>query len=401
MSDLRRLWDLDPEVAYLNHGSFGACPRPVLDHQADLRRQMERNPVEFLARRLEGMLDEARHTLAEFLGADPAGLAFVPNATTGVNAVVGSLRLQPGDEIVITDHGYNACRNVVDHAASETGAVVRIASLPFPVVTPDAVVAAILAQVSEQTRLVLIDHVTSPTALVLPVERIVAPLEARGIAVLVDGAHAPGMIPVDITAIGASYYTGNCHKWMCAPKGSGFLAVAAPLRDAVMPPVISHGRNSTRTDRSRFHLGFDWTGTDDPTPYLTVPRAIETMASLLPDGWDGVRRHNRSLALAGRAIVAAAIGGADSVGAEMLPPEEMIGSMAAIPLRPGTGPDGDAGDGDRLSGELRERYGIEVPVPLWQHPPERVLRISAQVYNGFQDYERLAAALGDLEGSRR
>ncbi|MBI5156465.1 MAG: aminotransferase class V-fold PLP-dependent enzyme [Acidimicrobiia bacterium] len=396
MSDLRRLWDLDPEVVHLNHGSFGACPRPVLDHQAALRRRMEHNPVEFLARRLDGMLDEARHALAGFIGADPEGLAFVPNATTGVNAVVGSLRLQRGDEIVITDHGYNACRNTIDRAASRSGAALRIASLPFPVVDPDAVVAAIMAQVSDRTRLVLVDHVTSPTALVLPVERIVAPLEARGIAVLVDGAHAPGMVPVDISAIGASYYTGNCHKWMCAPKGSGFLVVAPPLRDAVMPVVISHGFNSTRTDRSRFHLLFDWTGTDDPTPYLAVPRALETMASLLPGGWDGVRRHNRDLVLAGRAIIAAAVG-----GAEVLPPEGMIGSMASIPLRPGRGPEGDAAGGDRLGGELRERYGIEVPVPLWPRTPERVLRISAQVYNRIEEYERLAAALRDLEGTRR
>lgn len=353
---------------------------------------MERNPVQFLARRLETLLDEARHTLAAFIGADPAGLVFVPNATTGVNAVVGSLRLERGDELVVTDHGYNACRNVVDHAASRAGAAVRVAPIPFPEATPDAVVSAVLAQVSDRTRLVLIDHVTSPTALVLPVERIVATLESRGIAVLVDGAHAPGMVPVDVAAIGASYYTGNCHKWVCAPKGSGFLVVAPPHRHAVMPPVISHGLNATRTDRSRFHLLFDWTGTGDPTPYLTVPRAIETMASLHPEGWDGVRRHNRSLVLQGRAIVAAALRDADR-----LPPEQMVGSMASIPLTPGTGAT-DGGDGDRLSAELRDRFAIEVPVPLWPRSPARVLRISAQLYNRLEDYERLASALAALSG---
>ena len=386
MTSPGHFWDLDPAVVHLNHGSFGACPEPVLAHQTELRREMERNPVDFLARRLEGLLDEARLALAGFVGADPAAVAFVPNATTGVNAIVGSLALDPGDEIVVTNHGYNACRNVVDHHAARAGATVRVATLGFAGVTPDSAVAAIVAAVTERTRLVIVDHVTSPTALVLPVARIAAALEPRGVPVLVDGAHGPGMLAVDVAAIGASYYVGNCHKWMCAPKGSGFLAAAAP-RESLLPAVISHGWNSVRSDRSRFHLLFDWTGTDDPTAYLCVPTAIDAIAAWFPGGWEALRRHNRELALTGRRIVAAAI------GVPHLPPDEMIGSMAAIPLPPGERFHGDPGAGDPLGQRLREAHHLEVPVPSWPQPPQRVIRISAQAYNRVEDFERLAAGL--------
>ena len=386
MADPRRLWDLDPEVVFLNHGSFGACPRPVLEYQTELRRQMERDPVDFLVRRLEDLLDAARLALAGFVGADPAALAFVPNATTGVGAIVGSLSLAQGDEIVITDHGYNACRNIVDHAAARAGATLRVVSLPFVDATPDAMVEAVLAAVTDRTRLVIVDHVTSPTALVLPVTRIAAALERRGIPVLVDGAHGPGMVALDVSAIGASYYVGNCHKWMCAPKGSGFI-VAHRARETLVPAVISHGWNAVRTDRSRFHLLFDWTGTFDPTAYLAVPKAIETLGSLFAGGWDEVRRRNRDLVLVGRGIVA------EAVGSDHLPGEDMIGSMAAVPLGPTAHPPDDPAAGDRLGVDLRRRHGIDVPVPLWPQPPARIVRISAQVYNRVEDYERLAAAL--------
>jgi len=390
--DMRRLWDLDPDVVFLNHGSYGACPRPVLDHQTKLRRHLERRPVQFLSYDLEALLDAARNALATFVSADPAGVAFVTNATTAVNAIVGSMRFHPGDEIVITDHGYNACRNVVDHAAGRSGAVVRSASVPFTGLTPDAACEAVLAAVGARTRLVIVDHVTSPTALVLPVARIAAELEPRSVPLLIDGAHGPGMLPVDIAAIGASYYVGNCHKWMCAPKGSGFLYAAAGARNELTPTVISHGLNSPRTDRSRFHLLFDWTGTTDPTAHLSVPRALEVMGSLFPGGWDELRRQNRALALQGRRIVA------DAIGAGDLPGDDMVGSMAAISLAP-LRVASNGRDRDPLTLLLRDQYRIEVPVSPWPQAPGRVLRLSAQAYNRVEDYERLAAALA-AEGVR-
>ncbi len=384
MTDPAGLWELEPGIAFINHGSFGACPRPVLDRQTEWRRIMERQPVDFLARRLEPLLDDARQTLARFVGADPAGMAFVPNATYGIASVVGSLRLSPGDEIVVTDHGYNAVANIATTAAERTGAVLRVVELPFAAVTPEAVVAAITAAVGGRTRLVIVDHVTSPTALVLPVAAIAAALEPA-VPVLVDGAHGPGMLPVDVTAIGASYYAGNCHKWLGAPKGSGFLHAAERVRADLKPAVISHGWNSTRTDRSRFHLMFDWTGTADPSPYLTVPFAIEVMGSLYPGGWNELRERNRALAVAGRDVVAAA------VPATELPPTEMLAAMAAIPLPPG--PMQVPPHPDALSTVLLERHQVEVPVFPWPMAPQRMMRISAQAYNKIEDYHRLAEAI--------
>lgn len=387
MNDLRRHWGLEAGVAYLNHGAFGACPVPVLDRQTQLRREMERQPADFLVRKLEPRLDEARTVLARFVGADPAGVVFVPNATQGVATVLGSLVLRPGDEILVTDHGYNAVAIIAGRAAERTGAVVRTVSLPFGSITPGLVVQAITGGVGPRTRLVIIDHVTSSTALVMPVAELVATLEPT-VPVLVDGAHGPGMVPLDITAIGASYYVGNCHKWLCAPKGSGFLHATAAVRDDLVPTVTSHGFATERTDRSRFHQMFDWTGTDDPTPYLTVPFAIEFMGSLLPGGWNELQDRNRTLAVEGREVVAAA------VPATELPPAEMLAAMAAIPLPPGTlhvPPHPDA-----MSTVLLESHQVEVPVFSWPTAPQRMVRISAQAYNRIEDYHRLAEALGTL-----
>jgi isopenicillin-N epimerase len=382
---IRDAWDLDPEVTFLNHGSFGACPRVVLERQAELRAELEREPVQFLAFELEPVFDEARAALAAFVGADPADLVSVGNATTGVNAVLRSLELAPGDEIVITNHGYNACNNAVTFVTDRAGARRVVAEFPFPLGSEDQVVAAILAAVTERTRLVLIDHITSPTALVLPVERIVRELSERGIDTLVDGAHGPGMVEIDLESLGAAYYTGNCHKWMCGPKVAAFLHVRRDLQAGVRPTVISHGANSPRTDRSRFQLEFDWTGTGDPTAWLCLPTLIEHMGGLVEGGWPEIRRRNRALALHGRGLLC------DALGIDAPAPESMIGSIATVPLPPG---DPGAVLVDPLQTRLFEEERIEIQMPLWPSPPSRLLRLSAQLYNARGDYERLAAALG-------
>jgi isopenicillin-N epimerase len=388
VEDRAELWPLDRGVIFLNHGSFGACPTEVLGHQAVLRAEMEAEPVRFLSRELDDRLDAARWALATFVGADADDLAFVTNATSGVNAVLRSLTFGHGDELLTTDHAYNACRNALEFAASRCGASVVVAAIPFPVTSPDEVVNAVMARVTPRTRLALLDHVTSPTALVLPLERLVRELSGRHVEVLVDGAHAPGMVPLDLRALGAVYYTGNCHKWLCAPKGSAFLWVRRDRQPDVRPLTISHGANAARAGRSRFRLEFDWTGTADPTAWLTVPRAIDYLGSLLPGGWPALMAENRALALEGRRLLSAAAGTA-------LPcPEEMIGSLASVVL-----PDGPTTEigwrrPDQIQRRLFESWGIEVPVMSWPSAPRRLIRISAQLYNRRDHYAMLSDAVG-------
>jgi isopenicillin-N epimerase len=396
-ANLAARWALDPAVAFLNHGSFGACPRDVLQHQAALRAEMEAEPVRFLSRELDDRLDVARAALAAFLGADPDDLAFVTNATSGVNAVLRSRSFAAGDELLTTDHVYGACRNTLQFVGERTGARVISVTLPFPVASPDEIVAAILARVTPRTRLALLDHVTSPTALVLPIERLCAELAARGVDVLVDGAHAPGMVPLDLTTLGATYYSGNCHKWLCAPKGSAFLWVRRDHHDDVRPLTISHGATASRPGRSRFRLEFDWTGTSDPTAWLTVPAAIKSIGGMLPGGWPDVMARNRALALETRRQLCAVAGTTAPC------PDAMIGSLAAVPL-PDSLPTTVIGwrQPDPIQARLFDAWGIEVPVITFPAAPKRLVRISAQLYNTREQFAHLAEALGkELAAERR
>jgi isopenicillin-N epimerase len=298
--------------------------------------------------------------------------------------------------------------NALRAAADRHDARVVVARLPFPLRSADEAADAFLDAVTEHTRLAVISHVTSPTALVLPVERIVPALAERGIDTLVDGAHAPGMVNLALDRLGAAYYTGNCHKWLCAPKGAGFLHVRRDRQVRIRPLVVSHGANTPRTDRSRFLLELDWTGTDDPTAYLSVPVAIEFLATLLPDGWPALMAANHALATAGRDIVRRALDLAAPA------PDDMLGSMAAlaipadlpppVPDMPPDAPVGATFPDDPLNTALYDGYRVEVPVVTWpftvqpDRPRLRLLRLSAQAYNQPADYERLAAALGELRG---
>ena len=391
----RSPWLLEPDVSFLNHGSFGACPEPVLEAQRAWRDRMEREPVRFMTRELEGHLDEARREVAAFLGSDADGLAFVPNATTGVSTVLASLRFKAGDELLACDHEYNATLNALRAAADRDGARVVLVRVPFPISDPSQVVEAYLEAVTPRTRLALVSHVTSPTALVMPVGALVRELDRRGIDTLVDGAHAPGMLPLDLETLGAAYWTGNGHKWLCGPKGSGVLHVRADLRAHIRPLVTSHGANSERTDRTRYRLTFDWTGTSDPTAYLAMAAAIRYVGGLHEDGWSGLMAANAALAREGRDRLCAALGLAAPA------PDVMLGSMAAIPL-PTVSPTPAAAQ--RLEAALFDEDRIDVPVltfPVkagWQPgsgPTTAIIRISAQRYNRPAEYavlaERLAA----------
>lgn len=395
-SDLAHHWGLDPSVVFLNHGSFGATPLVALERQQEFRARMEAEPIRFVVTQLEGLLDEARAFVAAFVGCNPDDLAFVHNATMGVNTILRSLDFAPGDEIVTSAHEYNACNNVIDYVAQRTGARVVRAEIPFPVTSEDEVVGAILSVVTPRTRLVLLSHITSPTALVLPVERIVRELNERGIDTLVDGAHAPGMLDLNVERIGAAYYTGNLHKWACAPKGSAFLWVRRDRQHLIRPLIISHGANSPRTDRSRFRLEMDFLGTTDFSAWLATPEAIRAVGAMVPGGWPEVRRRNRDLALASRDLISRELAAAGVPNADVrAAPDSMVGSMAIVGLpdrAPGETPQPSRYH-DPLHDRLIDRWHVQVPIVPFPAPPRRWLRISAHLYNTLDQYAHLARAL--------
>jgi isopenicillin-N epimerase len=393
-SEFAQHWTLDPAIAFLNHGSYGAVPRPVLAAQQAWRDRMEAEPVLFFSHDLEPALDAARAALGAFVGADPDDLAFVPNATAGINTVLRSLRFEPGDELLTTDHAYNAVKNAMEYVAERDGASVVIAGVPFPGTSRESALAAVLASVTPRTRLAVLVHITSASGLILPISELVPELTDRGVETLVDGAHAPGQLELDVPAIGATYYVANLHKWVCAPKGSGFLWVRPDRKAAIRPLAISHGANSPRRDRSRFRVEFDWTGTSDPSAYLAVPDAIRFGEQLIAGGWAALRARNHVLAIAGRDLLCAAL------AVDLPAPDAMIGTMASVPLpierSPGQVQGVDLYD-DPVHDHLAS-LGMQVMVTPWPQRPDdgpwrRLVRISAAAYNDLEQFQRLADAL--------
>jgi len=401
-------WALDPTVTFLNHGSFGACLRAILEVQRGWRDKLESQPVRFLARDLEDLLDWTRSEIGSFVGADADDLALMQNATAGVNTVLRSVDLQRGDEVIATDHAYNSSLNALRFAAARAGAKVVLARIPFPTPSPDESYEAIMSVVTDKTRLAMIEHVTSPTALVLPIERLIPELQSKGVDVLVDGAHGPGMIPLRLRQLAPAYYAGNCHKWLCAPKGTAFLFVRRDRQAMIKPLSIASGSNDTRMDRSRFRLEFDWSGTLDPTGYLTVPAAIDGLGEMTPGGWPALISANHQLAMSARDVLA------EALHTPVQAPDSMTGSMASIRI-PG-GPSTRAEMFRRkemIEAALRGRR-FEVPLIPWPSPwlvdsgdlPkdqqfDLLVRISAQAYNFIGQYQRLASILAGFAGANR
>ena len=384
-----RHWRLDPGVVFLNHGSYGACPVPILEAQQRYRDRMERELVRFFMLDVEGLLDAARASLAEFIGCDAEGLVFLPNVTQAVATVIDTLGLKTGDEILVNDHEYSACISTFTKAAKRAGASVVRASVPFPTKSSDEIFHAVMNAVTDRTRIVLLSHITSPTALIFPVDRLVLALRAKGVEVLLDGAHAPGQIPVDVSATNAHYYTANLHKWPCCPKGSAFLWVHPERREGFEPLALSARAHLKRPDRDRFRCLFDYIGTDDYTRFLVVPEALQFMATV-EGSWEALRERNHALALRGREILC------DALGCAPATPDDLVGSMATIVV-PGVGLESGGtspgGYEDPLQEKLVEKHKIQVPV--WSLPSQgrRLLRISAQAYNAVEQYEYLARAL--------
>ena len=386
------MWSLSPDRHHLNHGSWGAVPLVIQEKQTEWRRRWEANTTAFILQELPHALESSRQALAGFLTAQLEGLAFTRNATSGIASAVRSMepRLGPGDEIVTTSHDYNAVRQTIEFSAARCGARVVVAQVPFPIEHPGVATRAVLESVTDRTKLAVVDHITSPTGVIYPVEDIVTALEPA-VPVLVDGAHGPGQVPVDLSRLGASWYAGNLHKWVCAPKGSAFLHTRSDRLADTYPVVISHGWNSPKTDPADRYQGlFGWVGTDDVTSWLVIPDLLDLLESLEPGGWPALMARNHRLALQAREVLA------NALGVEAPTPEMMVGAMAALPL-----PDSSGDDPGGLDSVLTNRLidsGFEALVMHWPKWPRQVLRVSAYHYNTLDEYEALARQLTEMLG---
>lgn len=379
----RDLFLLDPKVVFLNHGSFGATPRPVFEKYQWWQRELERQPVEFLGVRFNDLMREARTALAAYVHAGADDLFYVPNATTGLNIVARSLQLNPGDEILTTDHEYGALDRTWRFLCRRSGAVYHAQAVPVPVTSAEAVVEQVWAGVTPRTRVLFLSHITSPTALILPVQELCRRARASGILSIVDGAHTVGQLPLDLEAIGADFYASNAHKWLCAPKGAAFVHVRREVQDRVEPLVVSWGYEATTPGPSRLIDEQEWTGTRDPAAYLTVPEAIRFVER---HHWDEVRARCHALAGQARERMTSLCG---------LPPlspdsAQWYMQMVTVPLPPCDPPE--------LKARLLNEFSIEVPVVVWQDRP--YLRVSIQAYNSQQDVDRLLQALAHIFEAR-
>ena len=386
-SNLSIHWSLDSSCVFLNHGSFGATPIFAQEEQLRWRNIIENEPVKFFEKTAPEVMLKARKAIAKMVNCNSDDLALIENATTGVNTIMRSLEFNPGDEILVPDHAYQACRNAIDYVAKRWGAIVKTCKIPFPIENKQIAIDAIMSKVTEKTTLVMIDTVTSPTGLKMPFTELIKKLEGRGINVLLDAAHGIGMIELDLNKLGASFTTSNCHKWLCAPKGSAFLHVRKDLQEKIHPLTISHGMTFPLENTTRFRNEFDWTGTRDITSHCSLPTTIDGMANLVEGGWPKIMKMNHELAIKAREIIC------KRLGIEKPCPDDMISCIATIPL-PGITTGGiPLHEPDPLHELLQEKYKIQIPVWSWESPKGRFIRISAQLYNSIEEYQYLAEAL--------
>ncbi|HEU5227800.1 MAG TPA: aminotransferase class V-fold PLP-dependent enzyme [Ktedonobacteraceae bacterium] len=374
----REQFQIRPDITFLNHGSFGACPLPVFETYQKWQRQLEADPIEFLGRRLIAMLREAREPLAAYLGTQTDQIVFVPNATTGVNIVARSLTsgLKPGDEILATDHEYGAADRTWRFLCTQQGVTYINQPIPLPLENDEEVLNYLWQGVTPRTKVIFISHITSPTALTFPIEKICQRARAANILTVIDGAHAPGHIPLNLDELGADFYAGNCHKWLCAPKGAGFLYARPEREELLQPLVVSWGWQSLKPGVSRFQDYFGWTGTDEPASFLSVPAALAFQREY---NWEAVRPACHELASFARQQLTTLL------GSEPMCPDSphWWGQMCAV-LLPDDAP-------STLQQRLREEWNVEIPIHTWNN--RQLLRLSLQGYNGPADVERLLEAM--------
>ncbi len=393
---MKSQWVLDPSVVFLNHGSFGACPRQIMEFQSDLRIRIETQPVQFFRRELEESLRASLLPLAELLDASVDQLAFIPNATYGVNSILQSFDWRPDDVICYLDHEYNATANAIESCASRFHLKTCVIKLPFKTTGFRELLDIICSQVPDPCRMFVFDAITSPSAWVLPSAELAAWCQQRGIATLIDGAHVPGQIQFSIRNVKPTFFVGNCHKWLCTPKGSAVLYASEEYGDRIRPVSVSHGYNSTRTSLSRFHEAFFWTGTFDPTPWLCVPMVLDFLNNLHPDGLLGVMRYNHEPLVAARRQIG------EALALDSLAPDEMLGSMCSFDVS-SLRDDFEIPESFELDLPLQSyllrHHRIEVPV-LKLHDKGTILRISMYLYNEKSDIERLVNGLAMIGSIR-
>lgn len=374
----------------INNGSYGLTPEVVGAAQTELRRRLEADPVRFFKSDLEYYSDDTRAALSKFVNVRAQDLVLVSNGTFAVATVLNNLDLSPGDEILVTDHEYMATMNELGKICRATGAVVTIAKVPFPDVTPESVIESVVSAMTGRTKLVMVSHIASASAIIMPVKEIVVAAKGRGIATFLDGAHTPGQIDLDIGDLDPTWYAASCHKWLATPKGTGFIYTSPTQQDGFKPMVLSCREHETRADRKAYLCDFDYVGTNDYTGNLVIPVSIAHMGSQLPGGWDELRQRNHDLVVHGANLIC------DAIGIEQVVPESMIGTMVGIPL-PGFCEPSEL-MGEALWDRLYLNHGIQVPI--WDLPGvhPRVMRVSAQLYNSVEDFEALAGALGEELG---
>ncbi len=380
-------WSLNKKIVYLNHGSFGATPTKVLEAQHQLQLENEAEAIEFYIDKLPDLLHTSKAALANFIGTSTNNIVFVQNTTTGVNTILNSLTPNEGEDWLTTNHAYGACVHAYKHFANKHNCRVITAHIDYPITSEDAILESIEKSITPKTTIALIDYITSASAIILPIKKIITLLHSKGIKVIIDAAHAPGMIDFNLDELQPDFFVANCHKWICSPKGSAFMYVAPQHQQLIHPLVISHYNDTNIDGADHWSNQFMWDGTHDYSAYICVKNALEYMPTLIQGGWEGIKKHSHEL------VWAAANKIASTLQVQLPAPEHMVGSICNIPMPDGIAASRKFHSNVALKDALFHKCQIEVPVFMFPAAPTQWLRISAQLYNSMEQYDYLLDCL--------